>query len=84
MAYKFTAKQECLEAKIIEDVEKQLKDVPPIFAEMNCNVTICRQAGKYRLSFKTGFETVSAVVDHKGRYRIQVIEARDSSLQMSA
>lgn len=78
------AKQESLEAKIIEDIEKNMKDVLPVLAEMNCTVSIRRQAGEYRLFFETGFESVFVVVDHKGHYRIQVLEGADCSLQKSA
>ena len=84
MAYKFTAKQEKQEALIIKDIEKNLKDVLPVLAEMNCAVSIRRQAGEYRLFFEAGFESVFVVVDHKGHYRTQVLEGADCSLQKSA
>ncbi|MBE5866612.1 MAG: hypothetical protein E7292_10465 [Lachnospiraceae bacterium] len=77
-------RQEALEAKMIADIERELKDVLPVLGKMNCNVVIRRQAGEYQLSFETGFEVVSAAVDPKGRYRIQVLRGTENSPQIPA
>lgn len=78
------ARQEALEAKLIADVERKLQDILPILREMNCKVFISRQAREYRLLFETGFETVSAAVDRKGHYRIQVLREAENCLPISA
>ena len=78
------ARQEALEAKLIVDIERKLQDILPILGEMNCMVSISRQAGEYRLLFETGFETVSVAVDQKGHYRIQVLGEAENSLPISA
>lgn len=78
------ARQEALEEKMIADVEKQLQEILPVLGQMNCEVFIRRQADEYKLFFETGFEAVSAAVDRKGHYRIQVLEGADHPLPISA
>ena len=73
-------KQEKLEAKLIAAVEKQLEEILPVISKMNCKVDILRCGKEYHLFFRTGFETVSVVVDQKGNYQIQVIEEYDSKI----
>ena len=65
-------RQEDLEKKIIEETEKKLQEVLPILSQMNCEVSICRRAGNYHIEFKTGFETITVVVDGKGNYQMQL------------
>ena len=65
-------RQEKLECRVIQDVERELKKVLPVLAEMNCKVFIRHRDETYSLEFKTGFESVSVVVDQKGNYRVQV------------
>lgn len=66
-------RQEELEEKIITNIEKELKEILPVLSGMNCIVFIRKQDENYRVIFKTGFEEVTAVVDSKGKYRIQVL-----------
>ena len=73
-------KQEKLEAKLIATVEKQLEEILPKISKMNCKVHILRRGEEYHLFFRTGFETVSVVVDQKGNYQIQVIEEYESKI----
>ena len=67
-------RQEKLEQRIIEASEKKLKDVLSVLSTMNCEVTIRYKDGNYCLDFETGFESVSAVVDRNGNYRIQLLK----------
>ncbi len=67
-------RQEELEEKVIANIEKELKEILPVLSGMNCKVFIRKQEGDYRMTFETGFEEVTAVVDSKGKYRIQVLE----------
>lgn len=65
-------RQEALEEKVIADTERELKKMLSVLEEMNCEVSIRREDGNYYLKFDTGFESVTAVVDGKGKYRIQL------------
>ncbi len=74
-------RQEKLECRVIQDVERELKKVLPVLAKMNCKVFIRHRDESYFLQFETGFETVSAVVDRKGNYQVQVLgEEADAGL----
>ncbi len=67
-------RQEELEEKVIANIEKELEKILPVLCGMNCKVFICKQDEDYCLTFETGFEEVSAVVDSKGKYRLQVLK----------
>lgn len=43
-----------------------------VLSQMNCEVVFTYRDDRYYLDFETGFETVSAVVDQKGHYVIDV------------
>lgn len=65
-------RQEQLEEKVIRDADKALENVRDVLCEMNCDAVLVPQKEEFALRFETGFETVQAVVDRKGCYRIQV------------
>lgn len=77
-------RQEKLEQQVITEVERKLNNLLPLFAEMNCEVSIHRKEGNYYLEFETGFESVSAVVDRKGIYRMRVLNQASAEQSVSA
>lgn len=66
------SRQEKLEAKVIADTEKELKEALSVLSQMNCEVSIRRGDAAYDLKFETGFESISVTVDRKGNYRIKL------------
>lgn len=67
-------KQEMMEADVIVQADKSLKQYEDILALMNCESKIYYQNGRYMIEFLTGFERVHAEVDRKGRCKIWVVE----------
>ena len=73
-------RQQCgLEERVIEDTEKDLREILPALAELNCTVSIRRRGGEYHLQFNTGFEGVVVTVDGNEDYRIRTVEGARSS-----
>ena len=63
--------QEELEEKLIQNLEKELGDMIPVFEMMNCKTTIKRYQEEYCLIFETGFEDMYVIIDKKGSYKIK-------------
>ena len=61
-----------LEERVIKDTERMLSDYLPIFTEMNCEISICRNGEYLILIFETGLEFITAEIDTKGNYRIRI------------
>ena len=57
---------------MIRRSEQDLGEVMSVLSQMNCEVVFTYRDDRYYLDFETGFETVSAVVDQKGHYVIDV------------
>lgn len=66
------ARQEDLEARMIQRIEKALENLLPTLSALNSEVVISYRDEAYRLEFATGFESVVAVVDRSGKYDISV------------
>ena len=66
------SQQENLEKQVIRRSEQDLGEVMSVLSQMNCEVVFTYRDDRYYLDFETGFETVSAVVDQKGHYVIDV------------
>lgn len=65
-------RQENLEKQVIRRSEQDLGEVMSVLSQMNCEVVFTHRDDQYYLDFETGFEAVSAVVDQKGHYVIDV------------
>ena len=68
----FHNRQENLEKQVIRRSEQDLGEVMSVLSQMNCEVVFTHRDDRYYLDFETGFEAVSAVVDQKGHYVIDV------------
>lgn len=69
-----TKNQEKMEKQVIADFMKALKGFKGCLHDLNCEVIIIKKEDTYYLYFYTGLEYVTATVDKKGHYEINVFE----------